>query len=938
MKKLKLQGAYRAHRARMGKTLGVAVASLCLVIWGAFCFVPAQQPSVIQDAIEVASDVSHDETASVETLAKSPSQSSDFGNDLQLVEPPEALSMEEAAAANIVVSKPGEILLSVDEDATAESVNVRLRSIDYITTEDVSDQDLSLGFVQVSLADGVTPEEASERLCAQGAQAQPNFVYYLMDDDIALQAADATTQLAGQVDAGSTASASVAQPEAVDEALDAQSYEIVEGAGLVVQGEADSASELSAQSLAIDDPQPSWMLDSVKAYNAWELAGVDDESSGFTPVTVAVIDSGCNVEHPDLKDNLKGAYNVLTGESGLSAMTDTNGHGTHVAGIVAAEANNGTGVAGTSYNAGLYPVKVMTGRSTDSANIVKAYKHIIDNAKTYNIRVINLSIGGSKTTEDFDDRQLVSYINRAYQNGILTVCAAGNLGAKTAAYKCFPCDFAVSVIGVINLEQSESIVKRSSGSNYNMENQTTKDLSAPGTNIESTWSDGSYHTESGTSMASPCVAGIAALMFGVNGKLTPYGATYILTTTATDLTPANSSAETSEGWDVYTGYGEVNAYEAVKYEKQYIESGSSVFVGGSLELQAAAANGSSYVWNCDSEGVVELAESGSSCTVTGVSAGEAEVSVTYVETVQLGFLVGTRNVTKSTTITVYDASISDAQTITYGSSTAYDVACNPSATWLWSSADEGIATVDDTDGTVTGAGVGTTTITATLLTNSSLTLSQTVKVTAADISKASVQVSSQEYTGSALTPKPTVTYDDEELEEGVDYTLSYKNNTALGTATVMVKGKGNFTGTTSAQFRITQGSQQMYRLYNPNSGEHFYTASASERDSLRRLGWRYEGMGWLAPKVGAEVYRLYNPNAGDHHYTMSASERDSLKKAGWRYEGVGWYSDPQKATPLYRQYNPNAKSGSHNYTTSKAENDKLVRLGWRAEGIGWYGL
>ena len=134
-------------------------------------------------------------------------------------------------------------------------------------------------------------------------------------------------------------------------------------------------------------------------------------------------------------------------------------------------------------------------------------------------------------------------------------------------------------------------------------------------------------------------------------------------------------------------------------------------------------------------------------------------------------------------------------------------------------------------------------------------------------------------------------------------------------------------------------TQNMYRLYNPNSGEHFYTGSMSERDNVRAAGWKYEGVGWTAPaSSNTPVHRLYNPNAGDHHYTMSASERDMLVGVGWTYEGVGWYSDDAEAVPLYRQYNPNARAGAHNYTTDKSENDNLVKLGWRAEGIGWYGV
>ncbi|MBQ9277465.1 MAG: Ig-like domain-containing protein [Lachnospiraceae bacterium] len=131
----------------------------------------------------------------------------------------------------------------------------------------------------------------------------------------------------------------------------------------------------------------------------------------------------------------------------------------------------------------------------------------------------------------------------------------------------------------------------------------------------------------------------------------------------------------------------------------------------------------------------------------------------------------------------------------------------------------------------------------------------------------------------------------------------------------------------------------MHRLYNPNSGEHFYTASVSEKNTLVAAGWRYEGIGWKAPVTSdTPVYRLYNKNAGDHHYTRDVAERDKLVAAGWKYEGIGWYSDDNEGVALYRQYNPNAKAGSHNYTASKSENDKLVGLGWKGEGIGWYGV
>ena len=150
---------------------------------------------------------------------------------------------------------------------------------------------------------------------------------------------------------------------------------------------------------------------------------------------------------------------------------------------------------------------------------------------------------------------------------------------------------------------------------------------------------------------------------------------------------------------------------------------------------------------------------------------------------------------------------------------------------------------------------------------------------------------------------------------------------------VTVTGAGNAYRADLQNSRIP-----MHRLYNPNSGEHFYTADDHERDALRGYGWRVEDDAWTAPGWSTiPVYRMYNPNAGDHHYTTKKIEVDALAKAGWNYEGIAWYSDPAQAVPLHRLYNPNAVSGSHHYTADPHEKDVLVSYGWRYEEIGWYG-
>lgn len=159
------------------------------------------------------------------------------------------------------------------------------------------------------------------------------------------------------------------------------------------------------------------------------------------------------------------------------------------------------------------------------------------------------------------------------------------------------------------------------------------------------------------------------------------------------------------------------------------------------------------------------------------------------------------------------------------------------------------------------------------------------------------------------------------------------NNTNVGTRLNGEKGSfvSAFTGYTSYT--------NVYRLYNPNSGEHFYTTNSTEQTVLVKAGWRYEGVDWFAPTNSKlPIYRLYNPNTGDHFYTGNSAERDSLVKVGWRYEQISFYSDPSNGQAVYRLYNPNAKVGSHFYTTSLAEKNSLVKSGWKYEGVAWYCL
>ncbi len=135
------------------------------------------------------------------------------------------------------------------------------------------------------------------------------------------------------------------------------------------------------------------------------------------------------------------------------------------------------------------------------------------------------------------------------------------------------------------------------------------------------------------------------------------------------------------------------------------------------------------------------------------------------------------------------------------------------------------------------------------------------------------------------------------------------------------------------------GIVYVYRLYNPNSGEHFYTADQKEALGLARIGWDYEDVGWKVREKSSEpVYRLYNPNEGDHYYTTDWNECRYLDSIGWNYEKIAFYSAPDGEYPIYRQYNPNAQRYNHNYTKNVQEHEYLVRIGWQDENIAWYAV
>jgi hypothetical protein len=161
----------------------------------------------------------------------------------------------------------------------------------------------------------------------------------------------------------------------------------------------------------------------------------------------------------------------------------------------------------------------------------------------------------------------------------------------------------------------------------------------------------------------------------------------------------------------------------------------------------------------------------------------------------------------------------------------------------------------------------------------------------------------------------------------ITYTATFASNTGIAKQTKT---------TTIAKLQYTS----VWRLYNPNNGEHLYTTDANEYKVLASIGWKQEGEAWRSPKSGDAVYRLYNPNSGDHHYTKDLNEYNTLAKLGWKQEGVKFYSsnDSANQVTIYRLFNPNLTAGTHHYTKDANEYKELGRIGWKQENIGFYGI
>ncbi|MEM1598041.1 MAG: S8 family peptidase [Pyrobaculum sp.] len=294
-----------------------------------------------------------------------------------------------------------------------------------------------------------------------------------------------------------------------------------------------------------------WNVKMINAPLVWDayFPTLGDYAFG-SGVVVALLDTGIDYTHPELTGKVTYCINTvgtrLYKGTNLKNCADRNGHGTHVAGIIAASLNNAS-VAGVAPKVRLIAVKVLS--DSGSGYYSDIAEGIVEAVKAGAL-ILSMSLGGSSDAQVLRD---ASYW--AYQQGAVQVVAAGNSGDGNPSTDnvSYPAKYSW-VIAVAAVDQNGAVPSWSSDG-------VEVDVAAPGVNVLSTYPGGRYAYMSGTSMATPHVTGVVALIQSIRialGKrtLTPDEVYQVLTTTAKDIA--------AQGFDVYSGYGLVDAYAAVQ--------------------------------------------------------------------------------------------------------------------------------------------------------------------------------------------------------------------------------------------------------------------------------------------------------------------------------------------------------------------------------------
>ena len=252
------------------------------------------------------------------------------------------------------------------------------------------------------------------------------------------------------------------------------------------------------------------------------------KTTGSENVVVAVLDTGVDYNHEDLSANMwtrpdsMAPYHdkelgTIDDVSGFNAIDrgsdpmDDNGHGTHCAGIIGAEGENDLGIAGVNWHVQIMPLKFMNaGGSGTTKDAIEAINYAIERKKAgVNVRIISASWGSTQRS-----KALEAIIRKAYENDILFVAAAGNSSTDNDRLPHFPSSYNVpNVISVAALDRHDQLA---SFSNFGAKSVA---IGAPGVDILSTWLGNQYEEKSGTSMATPVVSGVAALVLAEHPKM-----------------------------------------------------------------------------------------------------------------------------------------------------------------------------------------------------------------------------------------------------------------------------------------------------------------------------------------------------------------------------------------------------------------------------------
>lgn len=269
------------------------------------------------------------------------------------------------------------------------------------------------------------------------------------------------------------------------------------------------------------DPEPDpdevlpWGIDRIDADRVWDINSdliVDSGANIGSGIKVAILDSGIDIDHPDLSDNLAGGINIINFRK---SYNDDNGHGTHCAGIVAA-VDNEIGVIGVAPGASLYGIKVLDKRGSGFlSDVIDGLDWCISNG----MAVINISLGSTGSNQTFHDAIIA--VNDA---GIVQVVAAGN---EYGGPVNFPAAYS-ETIAVSAVDSSDNLASFSSVG-------PQVDVAGPGVDIFSTYKGNGYSTKDGTSMACPHVTGTVALILKNNSNLSPSAVKTALKNSAEDV-------------------------------------------------------------------------------------------------------------------------------------------------------------------------------------------------------------------------------------------------------------------------------------------------------------------------------------------------------------------------------------------------------------------